>query len=83
MRGMASIIPMSTKSTSATIQPIIQVKIIFPVENSKVCLTAANMVSRFQTQTAKEITPPKIGIKLKISNTPGELAKPIVLKSSP
>jgi len=81
-KGIAKTIPIITRRTIATIQPIIQVKIAFPVEKSRACLTATTIAINPQTHTAKEINPPKIGIKLKNCRTPGELENPSVRRSS-
>ena len=83
IKGNATNKPIITRMIRATIHPIIQVKIAFPVVKSKACLTATTVATNSQIPTANEINPPKIGIKLRISNTPGELEKPSVLRSSP
>jgi hypothetical protein len=83
MKGIAIIIPIITRRIVDAIQPTIQVKTAFPLEKSRACLTATTMDTNCQIDTAKETNPPKMGIKLRIISTPGELEKPIVLRSSP
>jgi len=52
------------------------------VEKSKACLTAIAIATNPQTPITKEITPPRKGIKLKMSKIPGASEKPIVRRSS-
>jgi len=79
---MASNIPKITSRITAAIQPTIHVKTAWPVEKSNACLTAITMAANPQTHTMKEMSPPKIGIKLRIRRTPGEFENPSVLSSS-
>jgi hypothetical protein len=83
MNGMAKKTPITTNRIIPAIQPIIHVKTAFPVEKSKACLTAMIIATNPQTQTAKDMIPHNIGIKLNINKTPGESENPIVLRSSP
>ena len=82
MNGKARTMPIITRNKIATIHPITHVNIAFPVVKSNACLTAITIAANLQIHTVKEIKPPRMGIKLRIDRIPGELEKPIVLRSS-
>jgi len=67
------------KSTMAAMKPTMQVIMACPVEKSRACLTATIMAARAQIQSK----PPRRGMKVKIARRLGELAKPMVRRSSP